>query len=82
MNKVKAVENYLRANGSITNWEIATKYYTTSPHSIIMRLRKKYGYDAILDEWQKKKVIIDGQTDTVIWKKYIWNLREGENEQN
>lgn len=82
MSKTSAVEKELRANGVITNWEIVKKYYTTSPQAIIRNLRKKYGYDAILDEWQSKKVIIDGKKETVMWKKYIWNLREGENEQN
>lgn len=73
MSKTSAVEKELKKNGYITNLDIIRKYYTTSPHSIIMRIRKKYGYDVILDEWQSRKVIIDGKKETVMWKKYIWN---------
>lgn len=80
MSKLSAVEKDLKQNGSITNWEIATRYYTTCPQKIIECLRKKHGYDAITDEWQSKKVEIDGKKETVIWKKYIWN--GGENAGN
>ena len=73
MSKISAVEKELRQNGFITNWDIVKKYYTTSPQGIIRCLRKKYGYDAILDEWMSKTVEFDGKKETIMWKKYIWN---------
>ena len=78
MSKLSAVEKDLKQNGSITNWEIVTRYYTTCPQKIIECLRKKYGYDAIPDKWESKKVEIDGDKETIIWKRYFWN--GGENE--
>ena len=73
MSKISAVEKDLMRNGSITNLDIICRYYTTNPQKIIERLRLKHGYDAITDEWQSKKVMIDGKKETVQWKKYIWN---------
>lgn len=76
MSKISAVEKDLKANGSITNWDIVTRYYSTNPQKIIEKLRKKYGFDAITDKWETKKVIIDGTKETVRWKRYFWNVQE------
>ena len=76
MSKVTAVEKYLKENGSITNWDIITKYYTTCPQKIIENLRKKHGYDAITDKWESKKVVIDGDKEVIMWKRYYWNKEE------
>lgn len=79
MSKISAVEKDLMQNGSITNLEICQKYYSTNPQKIIQCLRQKHGYDAITDEWQSKKVEIDGKKETVQWKKYIWKGGNYEN---
>lgn len=76
MSKISAVEKDLKANGSITNWDIIIRYYTTNPQKIIATLRKKYGYDSITDKWESKKVEIDGKIETIQWKRYIWNVQE------
>lgn len=76
MSKISAVEKDLKANGSITNWDIVTRYYSTNPQKIIEKLRKKYGFNAISDKWESKKVMIDGKLEVVRWKRYIWNVQE------
>ena len=82
MNRNERVWQYLNDRGSITNYEIQNRFYSTCPHSIIRDLRKKYGYETISDRWitkMRKEYNGEGKEIkvTMRYKEYFLKKMEG-----
>ena len=77
MSKLSRLEKDLKesANG-ITSWGIIQNCRTTNPQKLVEGLRKKYGYDRVIDIWEQKFEFIDGTKTLVRWKRYFWNKGE------
>ena len=50
MNKSKAVEEYLKKNGSITSWDAIQMFRATRLSAIIFNLRQRYQIDTIMED--------------------------------
>lgn len=63
MSKSEIVFNALKRFGCLTNIEIQQLVWTTSPHSIIRDIKKKYKDVNIVDEWVTKTetVVVNGK---------------------
>lgn len=73
MSKLSKLEKDLKSStNGISSWHIIMQCRTTNPQKLIQQLRKKYGYDKIVDRWEQKKECIDGQVTLVRWKRYFW----------